>query len=179
MYVRVIGFGTNWWAMRSHDTSDPFCFRRRAAWFNSAALMSGRQLHHSAIYPGQVRFNSKSGFDPEFPLRAIGKTFVCTEPRQFAGRTHLLFARPAARMTPDAYLVTLNSTDHGAIRFDKKGWKSAQVQPISISLRGPRYEAILLFGHEDWVESNLGRWRIEDSACRLTLADEGNGGPLE
>ena len=70
MYVRVVSFGTNWWAMNSRDTSDPFCFRRRAAWFNAAALMSGRRLRHCAIFPGQVRFNSKSGFDPEFPLRA-------------------------------------------------------------------------------------------------------------
>jgi hypothetical protein len=171
MYVRVISFGTNWWAMNSRDTSDPYCFRRRAVWFNAAALMSGRRIHHSAIFPGQVRFNSKSGFDPEFPLRAIGKTFLCSEPRQFAGKTHLLFARLVAGMTPDSYLVTLNSTDHGAIRFDKRGWKSARVRPISISLRGPRYEAILLFWDDDWVESDLGRWRIEASACRLSLAD--------
>ena len=150
-----------------------------AAWFNAAALLAGRRLHHSAIYPGQVRFNSKSGFDPEFPLRAIGKTFLCSGPRQFEGKTHLLFARPAAGMTPDAYLVTLNSTDHGAIRFDKSGWKSARVQPISISLHDPRYEAILLFGEQDWVESDLGRWWIEPSASRLVLADEGNGGPLK
>ena len=52
MYVRVISFGTNWWAMCSRDTSDPYCFRRRAAWFNAAALMSGRRLHHSAIFAG-------------------------------------------------------------------------------------------------------------------------------
>lgn len=178
MYIRVISFGTNWWAMHSDDADDPFCFRRRAAWFNAAALLLGRRLHHCAVYSGQVRFNSRSGFDPEFPLRAIGKTFLCSGPRQLAGRTHLLFARPAAEMTPDAYLVTLNSTDHGAIRFDRRRWKSARVQPISISLRGPRYEAILLFGEQDWVESDLGRWRVESSACRLMLAGEGNGGPL-
>ena len=93
MYIRIVSFGTNWWAMNSHDTSDPYCFRRRAAWFNAAALMSGRRLHHSAIFPGQIRFNSKSGFDPEFPLRAIGKIFQCSPPRQFAGKMHLLFER--------------------------------------------------------------------------------------
>ena len=77
MYVRVVSFGTNWWAMHSRDTSDPFCFRRRAAWFNAAALMSGRRLRHCAIFPGQVRFNSKSGFDPEFPLRADWQDVSC------------------------------------------------------------------------------------------------------
>ena len=78
MHIRVISFGTNWWAMRSNDVNDPFCFRRKAAYFNAAGLMSGRRLHHSAIFPGQIRFNAKSGFDPEFPLRAVGRTFLCS-----------------------------------------------------------------------------------------------------
>jgi len=169
MYVRVVSFGTNWWTMNSRDTSDPYCFRRRAAWFNAAALMSGRRLHHSAIFPGQVRFNSKSGFDPEFPLRAVGKTFLCSEPRQFAGKMHLLFERRSIERTPDVYLVTLKSTEHGAIQFSKPGWKSAGIRPISISLRGQRYEAMLLFGNGDWVESDLGRWLVDQSGCRIRL----------
>jgi hypothetical protein len=171
MYVRVVSFGTNWWAMHSRDTADPFCFRRRAAWFNAAALMSGRRLHHCAVFPGQVRFNSKTGFDPEFPLRAVGKTFVCSEPRQFAGKMHLLFERHATGMTPEAYLVSLRSSEHGAIRFDKPGWKSAGVRPISISLRGQRYEAMLLFGGQDWVESDLGRWQVDQLLCRIRLGE--------
>ena len=72
-------------------------------------------------------------------------------------------------MMPDAYLVTLKSSEHGAIQFDKPGWKSAGVSPISISLRGPRYEAMLLFGDQDWVESDLGRWQVDQSQCRIRL----------
>jgi len=177
MYVRVVSFGTNWWAMHSRETRDPFCFRRRAVWFNAAALMSGRRLRHCAIFPGQVRFNSKSGFDPEFPLRAVGKTFVCSEPRQFAGKMHLLFQRHATGMTPEAYLVSLRSSEHGTIRFDKPGWKSAGVRPISISLRGQRYEAMLLFGDRDWVESDLGRWQIDQILCCVRLGDASEGVP--
>jgi hypothetical protein len=161
--------------MNSRDTSDPYCFRRRAAWFNAAALMSGRRLHHSAIFPGQVRFNSKSGFDPEFPLRAVGKTFLCSEPRQFAGKMHLLFERRSIERTPDVYLVTLKSTEHGAIQFAKPGWKSAGVRPISISLRGEKYEAMLLFGSGDWVESDLGRWLVDQVQCRIRLNDVNEG----
>ena len=169
MRVRVVSFGTNWWAMNSHDTSDPYCFRRRTAWFNAAALMSGSRLRHCAIFPGQVRFNSKSGFDPEYPLRAVGKTFLCSGPRQFAGKMHLLFERRAAGTVPDAYLVTLKSAEHGAIPFAKPGWKSAGVRPISISLHGEKYEAMLLFGNGDWVESDLGRWFVDQSGCRIRL----------
>lgn len=177
MYIRVISFGTNWWAMRSRDTDDPLCFRRGAAYFNAAALMSGRRLHHSAIFPGQIRFNSNSGFDPEFPLRAIGRTFLCSGPRQFAGKMHLLFERRAPKASPDAYLVTLKFAEHGAIQFAKAGWKSAGVRPVSVSLRGPRYEAMLLFGDQDWVESDLGRWKIDRIRCRIWLADTIEGAP--
>ena len=28
MHVRIINFGTNWWAMHSRNLDDPFCFRR-------------------------------------------------------------------------------------------------------------------------------------------------------
>jgi len=175
MYVRVVSFGTNWRVMHSRETSDPFCFRRRAAWFNASALKSGRRLRHCAIFPGQVRFNSKSGFDPEFPFRAIGKTFLCSEPRQFAGKMHLLFERHATGMTPEAYLVSFRSSEHGAIRFDKPGWKSAGVRPISISVRGERYEAMLLFGSGDWVESDLGRWQVDQVRCRIRLKNVNEG----
>jgi len=171
MYVRIISFGTNWWAVHSHDLGDPLCFRRGAAYFNAAGLRFGRRLRHSAILPGQVRFNAKSGLDPEFPQRAIGKTFLCSPPRPFAGRMHLLFERRACRMTPDAYLVTLRDAEHGAIQFAQPGWKSAGVHPISISLRGQRYEAMLLFGERDWVESDLGRWEIDRIHCRIALAE--------
>ena len=42
MYIRVISFGTNWWAMHSRDTNDPFCFRRKAAYFNAAGPYVGK-----------------------------------------------------------------------------------------------------------------------------------------
>jgi hypothetical protein len=177
MRVRVISFGTNWWAMSSTDRSDPYCFKRRAAYFNAAALMCGKRIRRSAAYPGQIRFNVKSGFDPEFPSRAIGRTFLCSGPNQIAGRVHLLFARMAAGTSPDAYLVTLNSVDHGAIRFDRPGWRSSGVQPISISLRGPRYEAMLLMGGVDWVRSDLGQWIIDAADNRIALSNCVEGVP--
>jgi hypothetical protein len=173
MRVRIINFGTNWWVMHSGEINDPSCFVRKAAYFNAAALKSGRRLHHSAIFRGQVRFNSKSGFNPEFRSRAIGKTFVSPGPKQFEGRVHLLFERNVSTAQPDAYLVTLNSAEHGSIRFDKPGWRSSGVQPISISLRGPRYEAMLLMGAADWVWSELGRWTVDGAGNRLSLADCG------
>ncbi len=175
MHVRVIGFGTNWWAMHSPDRSDPYCFRRRAAYFNASALMCGRRLHHSAIFPGQVRFNARSGFDPEFPSRAIGKTFLCSGPNHFAGKVHLLFQQLANDSHPDAYLAVLNSLEHGSIRFRQPGWMSTGVIPISISMRGPRFEAMLLIGPDDWVQSDVGRWRVSADRNSLSLSCDLDG----
>jgi hypothetical protein len=78
-------------------------------------------------------------------------------------------------MTPEASLVSFRSSEHGAIRFDKPGWKSAGVRPISISVRGERYEAMLLFGSGDWVESDLGRWQVDQVRCRIRLKDVNEG----
>jgi hypothetical protein len=45
------------------------------------------------------------------------------------------------------------------------------VLPISISLRAPRYEAMLLIGEKDWIETDLGRWQVDPSKCRLLLSE--------
>jgi len=177
MHVRIISLGTNWWAMHSRDLEDPYCFRRCAAWFNSTGFRCGRRLRLNWIYPGQIRFNLTSGFDPEFRLRAIGKTFWCSGPNRFQGRTHLLVVRPAKSACPEAYLVTLNDADHGPIQFGKPGWKSEDVEAISISLRHTRYEAMLLMTAEGWIQSEWGRWQLSVDGRRLVLS-ESEGGDL-
>jgi hypothetical protein len=73
----------------------------------------------------------------------------------------------------DLYLVTVNDSSHGRIRFAIPCWRSRGVQPISISLRGSRYEAMLLMGQSDWLETDLGRWSVSPQSLRLVLAEEG------
>jgi hypothetical protein len=135
-----------------------------------AALKLGRRLRHSAIYPGQIRFNTQSGFDPEFPSRAIGKTFLCSGPNQFAGKAHLLFQRLVRDAAPEGYLVALNSVEHGMIRFRQPGWRSSGVTPISISMRGSRFEAMLLIRTDDWIECDLGCWRMNANGTGVSLS---------
>jgi hypothetical protein len=167
MYVRVISLGSNWWAAHSANRSDPYCFRRNAAWFNSAGLKYGRRLRFCWIHPGQIRFSQRSGFHPEFAGRAVGRTFLSNGPQCFRGRTHLLFSHAAKDCRPDGYLVTVNETLHGRIDFHLSAWKSDGVQPISISSRGQRYEAMLLMDGASWIESDLGRWTISKDGARL------------
>lgn len=113
--------------------------------------------------------------DPEFPSRTIGKTFLCSGPNQFAGKIHLLFQRLVKDIPPDAYLVALNSVEHGMIRFRQPGWMSYGVMPISISMKGSRFEAMLLIGANDWIESDLGRWRVSANGDGLSLSGARDG----
>jgi len=167
--VRIIGLGTNWWAAHSRDLNDSFCFRRNAAWFNSAGLKYGRRLRMCWAFPGQIRFNLTSNFDPDRPQWSIGRTFECSGPNFLNGRMHLLFRLPANNIAPDRFLVTLNERTHGCISFATSAWRSAGVQPISVSVRGARYEAMALIGATDWIETELGRWILSADGRRIEL----------
>jgi len=167
--VRIIGFGTNWWAAHSRDLNDPFCFRRNPAWFNSAGLMYGRRLRMCWAIPGHIRFNQTSNFDPDRPQRSIGRTFECSETNFFDGRMHLLIRLPASCDAPDRFLVTLNERVHGRISFATSTWRSAGVQPISVSVRCARYEAMVLIGATDWIETEFGRWILSPDGRRIEL----------
>ncbi len=177
MRVRIISLGTNWWSAHSPDVADPCCLRRNAVWFNSAGLKYGHRLRLCWTYPGQVRFNQSAGFQPEFPNRILGRCFECTEPNRMHGRMHLLVTRRLIqRDVTDRYLVTLTERTCGPIRFQKTGWKSADIQLISASVRRDRYEVMALLGPTDWIESGIGRWTLSRDCSRLVLEDSNCGG---
>ena len=175
MRVRIVSFGTNWWSPHPRDLSDPYCFRRRAVWFNSAGLKYGRRLYLCWIWPGHVRFNQRSGFHPEFRQRSVGKVFLSPGPANIQGRSHLLFSCLLKDARPDYYLVTVNATVHGPISFASRSWKSSGVLPVSISLRKDRYEAMVLMAAEDWIQSDLGFWMVSADGSNVRLASPGRG----
>lgn len=171
MRVRIISLGTNWWSARPSDVANPFCFRRNAAWFNSAGLMYGSRMRLCWVYPGQVRFNRSSGFNPDFPSKVVGRVLECNEPNRLNGRMHLLVSRLLdSEVQPDRYLVSLTERMCGPIRFNQAGWKSDGVQLISVSLRRDRYEVMALMGKDDWIKSNVGLWSLSQDCVRLELA---------
>lgn len=175
MRVRIISLGSNWWSARPSDVTDPFCFRRNAAWFNSAGLKYGNRLRLCWVYPGHVRFNRSSGFNPDSPSRVLGGLFECTGPNRMNGRMHLLVSRLLdSGLQPDRYLVTLTERICGPVRFNRAGWKSDGVQLISVSQRRNRYELIALLGENDWIESNIGLWWLSRDCKRMELS----GAPL-
>jgi hypothetical protein len=75
-------------------------------------------------------------------------------------------------------LVTITEHMCGRIRFQKPYWKSDGVQLISVSLRGGRYEAMVLMRSEDWIESSVGPWTLSKDYSRLVLAEFISGGQL-
>ena len=178
MIVRILSCGVNWWAMHSRNLDDPYCFRRKPVYFNTTGLMYGRRLRDCQIYPGLLRFNRTSQFDPEFVERLPGKTFEAAPPTLYGGKVRVLFQFPATGQTPDAYLVTLHPDTHGGIEFHRKCWKSPGLRTIAVSKQRDRYEAMLLMEPGHWVMTDCGRWEISPDSGRLELISREEGNAL-
>jgi hypothetical protein len=157
--------------MHSKDLGDPFCFRRKAAYYNSTGLMFGQRRRDLFLYRGHIRFNRTSGFDLEYVERISGKTFHTPGPAVYAGFRNMLFDLPAKGQQPDAYLVTLNHLDHGAIEFGDKLWRSKGMDAIAVSRFHERYEAMLLMRPGDWVRTTLGYWQVSTNFHQLTFTE--------
>jgi hypothetical protein len=89
----------------------------------------------------------------------------------FAGqiRFNLTSSFDPDRPQPDRFLVTLNERAHGYISFATSAWRSDGVQPISVSVRGARYESMVLMSATDWIETDLGRWILSADGRRIEL----------
>ena len=178
MSVKILEFGSNWWARFGRDREDPHCYTRHAAYYNSAGIRCANKVRRYWVLPGLVRFNGVSDFNPHFPGRSIGETFWCTDPVLACGGNRVLFVKKAAKNTvPDHYLVVLSSDRHGALDFRDPAWKSQSIWPISVSQLRDRQEALLLMEAEDWVRSTLGLWRMVvrpnlPNGASLQLAEE-------
>jgi hypothetical protein len=178
MSVKILEFGTNWWARFGRDHDDPRRYTQHAAYYNSAGIRCANKVRRYWVLPGLIRFNGVSDFNPHFPCRSIGETFWCTDPVLACGGNRVLFVKRAAKNTvPDHYLVVVSSDRHGALDFRDSAWKSQAIWPISISQMRDRQEALLMMEGEDWVRSALGIWRLVvrpslPDGASLQLAEE-------
>jgi hypothetical protein len=113
------------------------------------------------IVPGLIRFNGVGDFSPQFPNRAVGEIFECTDLVFACGGKRVLFRRKVAQSCrPDYYLLVVSSGRFGAIRFEASDWKSEFLTPIAVSHIGEKQEAMLLMKAGDWVRSTLGIWHL-------------------
>lgn len=164
LLIKILGFGSNWWARFGRDPMDRYRFTRHAAYFNSAGLPSGNKMRRYWVMPGLIRFNGVGDFNPQLPNRSIGSTFECAEMTFAFGGNRLLFRRKVSNCaTPDYYLLALASDHYGAFDCRNPTWKSETVVPIAVSQHCDRGEALLLMQPADWIRTSLGRWRLTPS----------------
>ena len=179
MLVRILKFGSNWWARFGRDPYDPHRFTRHAAYFNSTGLPSGGKVTHHWIIPGLIRFNGVSDFNPHFPNRSVGVTYECADLEFALGGNRLLFRRKVAGSPqPDYFLAVLSADEFGAFACLPPDWKADSAKAIAVSQCGARQEAMLLMKPLDWVRTALGLWQLKiglagsPSAC-LELSEGG------
>ena len=178
MLVKILKFGSNWWARFGHDPRDRYRFTRHAAYFNSTGLCAGSKVRRHWIVPGLIRFNGVGDFNPQFPNRSVGATFECTDLVFALGGNRLLFQRQAAAAAqPDCFLVVLSADEFGTFDCFTRDWKADSVHAIAVSQAGTRQEAMLLMKPFDWVRTTLGLWQLRTGSfperTRLELVEDG------
>src|SRR5262245_16194274 len=160
MLVRIISFGSNWWARFGRDRLDPYRFTRHAAYFNSTGIRCGHKMRRHWVVPGLIRFNgSGGGLNPLFFHRAIGKTFNCPAVNTYCGGNRVLLERKAGQgEPPDRYLVVFASEIHGRINFDSDDWVSPDTVTIAASQLRESQETMFLMKPGEWVRTDCGLW---------------------
>ena len=161
MSVKILGFGSSWWARFGRNPADPWRYTRHATYYNSAGVRCGQKVRRHWLIPGLIRFNGNGDFNPHVPDRAIGETFRCSDVAFACGGNRILFVErsPGARV-PDRYLVVASSVRLGIFDFETSSWKSELVEPISVSQFRDNQEALMLMRVGDWVRTKLGVWQF-------------------
>jgi hypothetical protein len=161
MLVKVLSFGSNWWSRFGRDVDDPHRFTRHAAYYNSTGVRCGGKVRRHWITSGLVRFNGVGDFNPNFPERAIGRTFVCSDLTYALGGNRLLFKSKAAKSAaPEWYLVVISAAEYGRINFTSSVWKSVFSLVIAASELRDKQEFMLLMKPGDWVQTSTGFWQL-------------------
>ena len=182
MLVRILKFGSSWWARFGRDPYDRHRFTRHAAYFNSTGLPSGGKVRRHWIIPGLIRFNGVGDFNPHSPNRSVGVTYECADLVFALGGNRLLFRRKIAGSSrPNYFLAVLSADEFGAFDCLSPDWKADSVKAIAVSQCRARQEAMLLMKPLDWVRTMLGLWQLKtDSAgshsARLELLEDGVAG---
>jgi hypothetical protein len=161
MLVRVLNFGSNWWARFGSDAADPDRLTRHAAYYNSTGIRCGSKVRRHWLVPGLLRFNGVSDFNAGRPKSLLGQTFDCSELAFAFGGNRLLFERKArADAVPDCYLVVVNSLQHGSVDFSSGTWKSPSARVIAASGLRLVQEVMLLMLVGNWVATAWGFWQL-------------------
>ena len=69
MLVKILEFGSNWWARFGRDPSDCYRYTKHAAYFNSTGMRcAGSKMRRYWIVPGLIRVQRRRRlYNPQFP----------------------------------------------------------------------------------------------------------------
>jgi hypothetical protein len=164
MVVKILQFGSAWWARFGRNPNDRY-LPKHTAYYNSTGVLCGSKMNQHRVISGLLRFNGVGDFNPNNRARSIGQVFDCSDLSYACGGNRLLFNHKIhAHTVPDYYLVVVSSDRFGICDFQSPTWKSAAVHAIAASdLRSPngiRQEALLLMPRNGWVASAIGVWKL-------------------
>jgi hypothetical protein len=161
--VAIQGFGSAWERRFGKDPSDRVRFIR-AAYYNTTAVPVNGNLRYRWRVGGKLRFNSASGFTPNYPTRVIGRAFECAAPVERNGWNQIPFERVLPRNAqPEMYLFGITAERVGYIDAHSACWKGDSIQVVSFSEDHRQQELLLLMPAYSWVRGELGTFFVEPS----------------
>jgi hypothetical protein len=170
MLVTVLGFGTIW---ERRSTGCGVTGRARASYYNTTGIPVNGKVHYRWTTGGKIRFNSVGGFDPDYPMRSVGRVYECGDVANGAhGWKQLLFRKmlPCAER-PDFFLFVLTSRGFGSIHTRSSCWRAESVNVIAVSEHRRMQEAMVLMPPYSWIRTELGTWFAEPSGSRCWIAE--------
>jgi len=163
--IKVMAFGTNWWARFGSDPADPYRYTRHAAYYNSTGICCGRKIRRHWIVPGMIRFNGVGDFNPHRPKSSIGSTFLTSSLDFLFGGNRLLLKKKMPDISvAEWYLVVVSQELHGRMDLNSDRWKSPAARVIAASQLRQAQEAMLLMKPGDWVKTLSGTWQLAVSS---------------
>jgi len=170
MLVAVSGFGSVW-RSRVREAGGVRT-RVESAYYNTTGVLVHGILRQRPKISGYVRLNGDSGFDPNYPSRAIETVFECAPPCVWNGDNKLLLRKMLRkRERPDMFLVVLQHELHGALLVGTGQWRSGDTWLISLSEYRSQQESLFLAPANAWFKTSLGFWVVEPLTrpwlCRL------------
>ena len=167
MLVRIAGFGSLWSVRVSRNENDPRRFAR-STYYNTTGIVISGKLRRRWTSGGDVRFcGARSGFDPNYPDKALGRTFECFEPEVWQGHNRVTVRRQVRAMKPDCYLVVTDDKQTGGVAAESSAWKSNDTVLLSLSQWNEHQELLLLMPAYSWVRGRLGTFYLEPPTNRF------------
>ena len=111
MLVKILGFGSNWWARFGHDPHDRYRYTRDAAYFNSTGVRCGQQDEALLMVPRLDSVQRNRRVQPHSSRnRVVGEVFECADLAFAGGGNRVLFrkkSRPHSDL-PDYFLLVVS-----------------------------------------------------------------------